>query len=71
MGSMDVGRLEGVWGAKADGGWFLHELTLGRELAFFVLLSSAGGLVLAAGQANYAAANVFLDGLAVYRASLG
>ncbi|WEH34959.1 type I polyketide synthase [Streptomyces sp. AM 4-1-1] len=71
VGSMDVGRLEGVWGAKADGAWFLHELTLGRELAFFVLLSSAGGLVLAAGQANYAAANVFLDGLAVYRASLG
>ncbi|MEU9095809.1 type I polyketide synthase, partial [Streptomyces sp. NPDC048428] len=71
VGSMDGARLDRVLGAKADGAWYLHELTRGRELAFFVLFSSAGGSVLAAGQANYAAANVFLDALAAHRHSEG
>ncbi|MEU3228492.1 beta-ketoacyl reductase [Streptomyces sp. NPDC006976] len=71
VGSMDGARLDRVLGAKADGAWYLHELTRECELAFFVLFSSAGGSVLAAGQANYAAANVFLDALAVQRRAEG
>ncbi|MEV0786272.1 KR domain-containing protein [Streptomyces sp. NPDC050423] len=71
VGSMDGARLDRVLGAKADGAWYLHELTRDRELAFFVMFSSAGGSVLAAGQANYAAANVFLDALAVHRRAEG
>ncbi|MEW2181685.1 beta-ketoacyl reductase [Streptomyces sp. NPDC005406] len=71
VGSMDGARLDRVLGAKADGAWYLHELTCERELAFFVMFSSAGGSVLAAGQANYAAANVFLDALAVRRRAEG
>ncbi|MFG2409894.1 beta-ketoacyl reductase [Streptomyces brevispora] len=68
---MDGARFDRVLGAKADGAWYLHELTRERELAFFVMFSSAGGSVLAAGQANYAAANVFLDALAVHRRAQG
>nr|WP_245672408.1 type I polyketide synthase [Nocardia anaemiae] len=64
-------RIDYVFGPKVDAAWHLHELTRQHRLSLFVLLSSAGGLVLAAGQANYAAANVFLDALAVYRHGLG
>ena len=46
---------------KADAAWHLHELTRDIDLSMFALYSSAGGLVLAQGQAGYAAANVFLD----------
>jgi acyl transferase domain-containing protein/acyl carrier protein len=64
-------RWEPVLRAKADSAWHLHELTLGMDLQAFVLFSSAGGLVLTAGHANYAAANVFLDGLAQRRRAEG
>ncbi len=64
-------RLDAVLAPKVDAAWHLHELTSDSELAFFVMFSSAGGMVLAAGQANYAAANVFLDALAVQRRAAG
>ncbi|WP_443056159.1 SDR family NAD(P)-dependent oxidoreductase, partial [Streptomyces sp. IBSBF 3136] len=64
-------RLDAVLAPKADAAWHLHELTLDADLDAFVMFSSAGGLVLAAGQGNYAAANVFLDGLAAHRSAAG
>ncbi|MFD5174269.1 type I polyketide synthase [Nocardia sp. NPDC058379] len=64
-------RIERVLRPKADAAWHLHELTAASALSLFVLVSSAGGLVLPAGQANYAAANVFLDALAAHRHRLG
>ncbi len=60
-----------AWRAKADGAWWLHEATRERALAAYVLLSSAGGQVMAAGQGTYAAANSFLDALAEHRRGVG
>ncbi|MDT5041428.1 MAG: hypothetical protein QOE51_2413, partial [Actinoplanes sp.] len=71
LGSLTAERFDRVFGPKADGAWHLHEATAGIPLAAFVLVSSAGGLVLAAGQGNYAAANVYLDALAQHRRANG
>jgi acyl transferase domain-containing protein/pimeloyl-ACP methyl ester carboxylesterase/acyl carrier protein len=56
---------------KVQGGWNLHQLTKNINLDFFVLFSSAASVFGAAGQANYAAANSFLDTLAHFRTQQG
>ncbi|KAJ2999173.1 hypothetical protein NUW58_g87 [Xylaria curta] len=55
---------------KVDASWNLHHV-LGRDLDFFVLLSSTMGIVGNKEQSNYAAGNTFEDSLARYRLSQG
>ena len=58
---------------KVQGTWNLHNVASEQQLHldFFTMLSSISGLVGQKGQANYAAANVFLDNFAVYRQKMG
>jgi acyl carrier protein len=64
-------RFETVFGPKVKGGWLLHEMSLRYPLDFFAMFGSASALLGLGGQANYAAANAFLDGLAALRHARG
>lgn len=59
--------------SKVQGTWNLHNAALEHKspLDFFTMLSSISGVVGQKGQANYAAANVFMDAFAKFRHSLG
>lgn len=69
--SLTGAQVDRVLRPKADGAWNLHRLTAQADLAAFVLFSSVAGVQGFPGQANYAAANAFLDGLACRRHASG
>ncbi len=71
IAALDGERLRRVMAPKLDAAIHLHELTRDLELSEFVLFSSASGTLGAPGQANYAAANAFLDALAQLRRAEG
>ncbi|GAA3673857.1 type I polyketide synthase [Streptomyces iranensis] len=69
--SLTPERVDRVLRPKVDAALHLHELTRGLDLSAFVVFSSASSNFGGGGQANYAAANAFLDALAHQRRALG
>ncbi|MCM4084143.1 SDR family NAD(P)-dependent oxidoreductase [Actinoplanes sp. TRM88002] len=64
LADLTPARLETVFRAKVDAARNLAAAVEGRPLEAFVLFSSASGIFGNPGQANYAAANAFLDSYA-------
>ncbi|MEU1702988.1 type I polyketide synthase [Streptomyces pseudogriseolus] len=71
LDAMDADALETVLRPKLAAARNLHDLTRDRDLTAFVLYSSVSGTLGTIGQANYAAANAYLDALAEQRRAAG
>ncbi|MFE2175206.1 SDR family NAD(P)-dependent oxidoreductase, partial [Kitasatospora sp. NPDC059462] len=71
VGSLTAERLDRVFRPKVDAAFHLHELTGRHGPVELVLFSSLAGTLGNAGQANYAAANAYLDALVELRRAQG
>ncbi len=71
MSNLDAERVARVLRPKIAGANHLHELTQGMPLDYLVMFSSITTIFGNPGQANYVAANAYLEGLAQYRKRLG
>ncbi|KAI8949604.1 putative polyketide synthase [Xylaria longipes] len=60
-----------VMGPKVDGSIYLDRIFYDTDLDFFLLISSINCVIGNVGQANYAAANTFMCGLAAHRRKRG
>ncbi|MEU1806424.1 SDR family NAD(P)-dependent oxidoreductase [Streptomyces sp. NPDC019937] len=69
--SLTPDRFDAVLAPKLDAAWHLHRLTREMAPAAFVMFSSAASVMGNGGQANYAAANMFLNALAEHRRAEG
>ncbi|KAI0485064.1 hypothetical protein GGR56DRAFT_681136 [Xylariaceae sp. FL0804] len=68
--NMTVDEWQQVLAPKVSGTWNLHDV-LPRGMDFFVILSSAGGLIGSSGQSQYNAASTFQDAFARHRWARG
>ncbi|MGU9978868.1 SDR family NAD(P)-dependent oxidoreductase [Phreatobacter sp. HK31-P] len=64
-------HIQAVLRPKVDGAWNLHRFTLDQPLDFFVCYSSLSALVGNRDQANYAAANEYLEAICRHRRANG
>jgi phthiocerol/phenolphthiocerol synthesis type-I polyketide synthase C len=71
LANLDRGRFERVLAPKVQGAENLDAVTRGMPLDYFVLFSSATTLMGNPGQANYVAANAYMEGLARRRVGEG
>ena len=71
METLDQRQYQRVIEPKIHGALVLHDVSLGREIDFFVLYSSITTAFGNPGQANYVAANAFLEALAQHRRAAG
>lgn len=71
LARMSAAQLAEVLAPKVRGSLNLHQLSLGLPLRQFVLFSSVAAVFGNFGQANYAIANGFLNGLAQWRQAQG
>ena len=71
LARLDRTGVAAVLAPKVDGARNLDAATRDLELDFFVLISSTAGSLAAPGQAAYAGANAWLDGLAAARRAAG
>ncbi|XP_068094357.1 phthioceranic/hydroxyphthioceranic acid synthase-like [Hyperolius riggenbachi] len=69
--SLNLSLFEKVLSPKVDGVVNLHNATLNQKLDYFVCYSSVASFLGNQGQANYAAANSFLDIFCQYRRNIG
>ncbi|ADP82377.1 type I polyketide synthase [Pseudofrankia inefficax] len=69
--ALDRDSLERVWAPKVTGTWLLHRATEHLDPDWWLVFSSAAGLLGSPGQASYAAANAWLDGFTRWRRATG
>ncbi|KAI5459610.1 polyketide synthase [Mariannaea sp. PMI_226] len=68
--NMSYDQFDAALKPKFQGSWNLHDV-LPTDMDFFLMLSSATGILGNRSQANYAAGNTYQDALALYRHSKG
>lgn len=71
LNTLDKRHLDEVMLPKVKGTTVIHEASLGLELDFFIVYSSIGAVFGPVGQANYAAANTYMDQLIQFRRGQG
>ncbi|PKY05762.1 putative polyketide synthase [Aspergillus campestris IBT 28561] len=71
LSQMTFNEWASVMPSKVQGAWNLHRAFKSTTLDFFVIIGSMAGIIGSAGQANYAAANTFLDSFVKYRQAQG